>query len=157
MTAHKAELRLAPEVYPRQKLPGRRRRHHFLDFVIDGTSLLEAAEQQDQLVTSLSSAWRKPCVRAAIENLLGRGAADGLDSDRIALLVCPECGDLGCGQVTAELAVTDHEVTWRDFRWETGWEEPESWDLLTGSVTFDRSQYEAELDEAARRVALSVL
>lgn len=134
-------------------MPGRRHRHHFLDFVIDGTSLLEVAEQQDRMVTNLSSAWRTSSVRAAIENLLGRGAADGLGSGRVALLVCPECGDLGCGQVTAELVVTDHAVMWADFRWESGWEEPESWDLLTGSVTFDRSQYEAVLGSAAKRVA----
>ena len=45
------------------------------------------------------------------------------------------------------------EVTWSDFRWENGYEEPEPIDSLGVLIRFDRGQYEAELAEVDHRVA----
>jgi hypothetical protein len=55
--------------------------------------------------------------------------------------------------VTAALDVGASEVTWSDFRWKTGYAEPEPIDSLAEPVRFDRAQYEAELVDAGPRVA----
>ena len=61
---------------------------------------------------------------------------------RVALLTCPECGDLWCGALTAELHLTDETVTWHQLGWnsETADGSPFLFDPSL-SVTFDRSEY----------------
>jgi hypothetical protein len=148
-------LRLEPAVHTHDVAEGRVTRHprsHFLDFVIDGVSLLRTAHGEGSLVTELNRSWwsQDP---PAVETLLGRRSAPNLDSGRIPLLVCGECGDLACGAVTAALDVAEGEVTWSDFRWENGYEEAEAIDSLVDPMRFGRAQYEAQLVEADRQVA----
>lgn len=38
--------------------------------------------------------------------------------NRVALYVCQECGDLGCGAVTVAVNRDPGAITWSDFRWE---------------------------------------
>jgi hypothetical protein len=150
-----ATLRLEPSVHTHTVVDGRVTRHlqsHFLDFLIDNASLVKTVHEQD-LVTDLNRAWLPGGVASAIETLLGRRPAPGLSEGRIPLLVCGECGDLECGAVTAALDVGASEVTWSDFQWENGYEEPEPIDTLAEPVRFDRAQYEAELADAGHRVA----
>src|SRR5215216_2128667 len=69
------------------------------DFVVDGRSL--NAHISDDVAGVLGwgdAAWEE----GVVEKLLGRAPPD-LPPDRVALYVCPECGDLGCGAVTASL------------------------------------------------------
>jgi hypothetical protein len=40
--------------------------------------------------------------------------------DRVSLYVCPECGDLGCGALTAKIERDGDYIVWRDFAFETG-------------------------------------
>jgi hypothetical protein len=156
VTSEPATLRLEPAVHTHDVLDGRVRRHpqsHFLDFLIDGVSLLSTAHEQDNLVTDLNRDWVPEAVAPAVETLLGQRAAPDLDAGRVPLLVCGSCGDLACGAVTAKLGVGTNEVTWSEFRWENGYEDPEPIDSLRAPITFDRAQYEAELADAAQRVA----
>jgi hypothetical protein len=127
-------------------------RSHFLDFVVDGVSLRRTAHGEGNLVTGLNRSWwsQDP---SAVAILLGRRPAPNLDSGRIPLLVCGECGDLACGAVTVALDVGASEVTWSDFRWENGYEEAELVDSLVEPIRFDRAQYEAVLADAGHQVA----
>jgi len=155
MTSEPATLRLEPAVHTHNVLDGRVRRHpqsHFLDFLVDGVSLLSTAHEQD-LVTDLNRDWVPEAVAPAVETLLGRRTSPGLDGGRVPLLVCGSCGDLACGALTAKLDVGTNGVTWSEFRWENGYQDPEPIDSLRAPITFDRAQYEAELADAARRVA----
>jgi hypothetical protein len=36
------------------------------------------------------------------------------------LYVCPECGDLGCGALTAKVGRDGDYIVWSDFAFETG-------------------------------------
>lgn len=156
MTSQLATLRLEPAVHTHSIVDGRARRHpqsHFLDFLIDGVSLLSTAHGQGNLVTHLNRDWAPETVASAVGTLLGRRASPHLDVGRVALLVCGSCGDLACGAVTAKLDVGTKEVTWSEFRWENGYEDPEPIDSMRAGIIFDRAQYEAELADAAQRVA----
>ena len=155
MTSKLATLRLEPAVHTHDVMDGRvarQPRSHFLEFLIDGVSLRRTAHGEGDLVTGLNRSWwsQDP---SAVETLLGRRPAPDLESGRIPLLVCGECGDLACGAVTAALDMGPSEVTWSDFRWENGYDEPEPIDSLVVPIRFERGQYEAELANAGHRVA----
>ncbi len=78
--------------------------------------------------------------------LLGEKPSE-LANGRVPIWVCPACGDLSCGAVTAVVEQMPDEVVWRDFRWDTGddCEDDGESGVLGGPFVFDRPQYEAEL------------
>lgn len=78
MTSEVATPRLEPAVHTHDVLDGRVRRHpqsHFLDFLIDGVSMLSTAHEQDNLVTDLNRDWVPEAVASAVEALSGRRPA----------------------------------------------------------------------------------
>jgi hypothetical protein len=82
-----------------------------------------------------------------------------LPSGRHSLLVCPECGDAGCGVISAIIERTSEVVVWRDFGSETNYYDPDEpaigwFDLDTlaglGPYTFRRGPYERTVREMQR-------
>jgi hypothetical protein len=83
----------------------------------------------------------------ALRRLLGEEEPD-LPSGRISLYVCPECGDLGCGAVTAHVELGPETVTWAAFGMERGYD-ADNVELAqfadVGPLHFDRTAYETLL------------
>lgn len=75
-----------------------------------------------------------------------------LEGGRVPLYVCPECGDIGCGALTAVIERSGDHVTWRDFGWDDAGQDGEDPTRFTGGpFVFDAVQHDAEL----RRFAAS--
>jgi hypothetical protein len=88
------------------------------DFVVDGRSLRSVWSDRD--VAGVLG-WGTPETRAeAAAKLRGEVPPDYIPN-RVAIFVCPECGDLGCGAVTVSIIHERNTVTWSDFRWEVNW------------------------------------
>lgn len=65
-----------------------------------------------------------------------------LETGRTCFYVCPECGDIGCGAITAKIEVTEKNVIWKDFGYENNYSEPDLTDYKEiGPFTFDKKQY----------------
>lgn len=108
------------------------------DFVVDGRSL--AAMVRGDVVGALG--WGDAVWEAGVTDKLLRRAEPDLPPDRVALYVCPECGDLSCGAVTASVTREGEAVVWRDFRWERDWEGAPDADVLPfGPFRFARGAY----------------
>lgn len=91
LTLRPAEVRL-------QIIDGNRTRRpvsHFLDFVVNGQSLLALTDTGGSRVTTLNRPWL-PVVSEAVDILLGRREQQDLAPGRVVLLVCALRGDLGC-------------------------------------------------------------
>lgn len=84
----------------------------FVDFVVDGRSLLEYLGWPDQ-ITALEGKPR-PVNEAAIRQLLMLEPTELVDG-RQAIYICPECGDLGCGAISAVVELRGDFVVWEDF------------------------------------------
>lgn len=141
-------LRLDPAATVRTWEDGRYQRtleHHFLDFTIDGRSLRDIANEPD-MVTPLSRPWLED-VPTEVERLLGRRDTDVLSAGRAALLICRVDGDIACGALTARVHISNAQVGWTDWLWETdlGGLPVE---IDPGDFLFDRTAYEAELAAA---------
>ncbi|WP_394359909.1 hypothetical protein [Amycolatopsis sp. SB7-3] len=119
----------------------------FLDWTIDGVALrsMVPAEQRTPLFLD-DELWREAAV-GTLRRLLGRLPGD-FDDGRVALLVCPLCGDLGCGAYSVEVVFGDDVVEWRAFGWQTDYEpfdDPEEY-RFTGA-RFERTAYETLLSD----------
>ena len=90
-----------------------------LDFVVDGQSLLDRLGGPD-LVGCLG--WgHGDLERAAVDRLLLR-VSSPLPTGRVPLYVCGECGDLGCGAITARIERVADAFVWSDFGMENDYE-----------------------------------
>ena len=94
------------------------------NLVVDGSPLLDhverAAKRTFDMVPPLG--WMPAdYLWAYAERLLGT-APPVLPSGRCELLICPECGDLGCGCVSCAVARDGDFVVWSQLGWETDYD-----------------------------------
>ena len=70
-----------------------------------------------------------------------------MQSGRVPVLVCEECGDVGCGALAVRVSLTEDLVRWSDWAYENGRESPMSvgWPTIPDDFAFDREMYDAEL------------
>lgn len=122
-------------------------------WTIDGIDLTDWIRQQvhhlDPTAPVEETIWLAGNTEDALDRLdklQGRLPPD-FDGQRVALLTCPECGDLWCGAFTAELRLTQDTVTWHELGWdsETAEGSPFLFDPPL-SLTFTREQYTHALE-----------
>ena len=128
--------------------PQKRERHSF-DFVVNGVSLFEATQAfKYDICGSLSN----PQFEREVARRINRRTAAMLTSDvpvgghRVALFVCPECGDLACGAVTARVSRTELGAKWSDFGYENGFDAASK--LGLGPFEFEWASYITEIERS---------
>jgi hypothetical protein len=130
---------------------------HFLDFVVDGVPLYPDFRRRGfDCITPLwlGDATARPFAVNAARRLLGELEGDA-PGERVTVYSCAECGDLGCGAVTVRITVENDTVAWRDWGWQTNYDEEVSSEDLAdlGDMEFHRREYEAVLADALTRLA----
>jgi hypothetical protein len=150
-------LALVEEVYGYAMQDGkylRRPESHYLDLVVDGTSVRDRFADSMDMVTVLNRAWL-PGVAEVVEVLQGHRSHPELGPNRVALLVCGVCGDLDCDALTVRLDVTGSEVRWSEWRWVDHQGERDgtspSGERIEALV-FDRTDYQASLEQSVDRL-----
>jgi hypothetical protein len=126
---------------------------HFLDFVVNGESLWDTVGKQHDMVSALCVDYAIEEVKKAVGRLLLTEKAD-LPNNRRSLFICSECGDLGCGAITAAVVKEPDTITWKDFGYENNYEDAvllEEYKSL-GPFTFKTEQYEKTLLQAIERL-----
>ena len=98
---------------------------NFWDFIIDGISLRSNWQSPDDfgIMTDVIGVLGWGTAESEHEAVakLRKEAEPDYPPNRIALYVCPECGDLGCGAVTVAVEREEEVIIWSDFRWEVNW------------------------------------
>lgn len=121
-------------------------------FYVDGTSLLElvnrAAGRDFDFVSPLG--WGDTGhQRAAAERLQGVAEGD-LPSGRVAVFICPECGDLGCGSVGVRIEEQDGLFEWSDFAYENDYNPDDTHVYEIGPFAFAAQSYLEAIDSIRR-------
>jgi hypothetical protein len=126
---------------------------HFLDFVVNGESLWETVGKQHDLVSALCVDYTIAEAEKAVGRLLLTENAD-LPNERRSLFICSECGDLGCGAITAVVAKERDTITWQDFGFQNDYEDAVVLDKYknVGPFSFNAEQYEETLLQAIKRL-----
>jgi hypothetical protein len=91
---------------------------------------------------------REETIKAANRLLLTESA--DLPADRRSLFICSECGDIGCGAITALVVRDGHSIVWKAFGYENNYEENILLDNYKqiGPFTFGLVHYERTLLQA---------
>jgi hypothetical protein len=120
---------------------------NYLDFVIDGRSLAE--QTRYDLVSVLCREWASEEREKSVRRLLGEESAD-FPANRRSLLVCGECGDIGCGAVSINLHLSEKTVLWKDFGYQNNYEPEIHGQHLKelGPFEFDLGNYKSKLIRA---------
>lgn len=63
-----------------------------------------------------------------------------LETEKILLYVCSDCGDLGCGALTAKISFDEKTIVWSDFAYENTNEVWEKYPEI-GPYEFERDSY----------------
>jgi hypothetical protein len=116
---------------------------HFLDFVVNGQSLWETLGKRHDMVSILCVEFPADQTAKAVNRLLSSEKA-ALPDDRRSLFVCSECGDLGCGTITARVEKQGEAITWKDFGYENDYEDKVKFDeySIVGPFRFQSTSYE---------------
>ena len=86
----------------------------------------------------------------SLRKLLGLVEPDFPDG-RVALYVCGECGDYGCGATTVRVTFGADEVVWDDFGWQTNYDPVVVQGEVQRCFTFRRGEYERTLGDVLER------
>ena len=111
----------------------------FQDFIVNGKSLYEMFGEPD-LVGAIGSFGKEVNIEAV--NLLLLNKNSELNSKRIPIYICPECGDLGCGAITISIIENDKSFIWSSFGYENNYQD----ELLkeykeVGPFRFQKEEY----------------
>jgi len=144
-------LELVPATRIGVKLPGGvyKSERHFFDFVVNGHSLWEEVGKPKDMVSVFCYEYaREETIKAANRLLLTEKAV--IPNDRRSLFICSECGDFGCGAVTALVIREDSSIVWKDFGYENSYEDNVLLDdyRQIGPYSFDFAHYERALRQA---------
>ena len=91
----------------------------YYDFAINGRPLRELVEPRDFI--GLFGWLDRSLELRFFERLLLREPSE-LPSGRVLIYICPECGDVGCGAVTARITKYDDSFAWTEFAFENNYE-----------------------------------
>jgi hypothetical protein len=128
-----------------------RAERRWLDFVVDNSSLHEMLGAQAlDLIGGFG--WGTDEGRSIyLEQLLLQRPSE-LQSKRVPIFICPECGDLGCGAITARIIATEDAFSWADFGYENTYD-PTLPSLKKyvgiGPFVFEKAKYIGILQSAA--------
>lgn len=122
----------------------------FADFRIDERSLLEILVTADgghsDYMTGFVSGHPEQNLRFA--NSLIRSDLPDTESYRVVIYLCPECGDIGCGAYSVRIRSFGGEITWEQFAYENGYEQPRII-LDVGPFRFSSASYERAVKAAS--------
>jgi hypothetical protein len=115
-----------------------------LDFLVSGKSLLTEVEKRGMDVVPRLGAASIP-VDFTTRDLLLLNCRGDMPSGRVALYVCPLCGDYGCGVVSAKIYRENSSFIWSDFAWENDYESKLFFLKKLGPFRFAQGQYQNAL------------
>jgi hypothetical protein len=115
---------------------------NYIDFIVSGQSLGQIFGLPDSdLIGTFGWSENKDYENKQIDEFLGLEKPE-LITGRTSFYVCPECGDIGCGAITAMIEITDDYVIWRDFGYENNYSKPVFDDYKEiGPFKFDKRDY----------------
>lgn len=127
---------------------------HYFDVEIDGKPLSQhfagpRGANPSQLSSLGWSSASETCRTKVVAQFLAEAPSD-LESGRIPVLVCEDCGDVGCGAITVRVVREGDLIKWTNWAIENDCEPARevTWPTRPGDFIFKQKEYEAEIRKA---------
>lgn len=123
----------------------------YIDFIVSGQSLGQLfGLSNNALIGTFGWTENIKYENNQIDEFSGVAKPE-LQTGRTSFYVCSECGDIGCGAITALIEVKDTVITWKNFGYENGIDEPDLTDYKEiGPFHFNKDEYIRTLEELRR-------
>lgn len=114
----------------------------YVDFIVSGQSLGQVFGLPDlDMIGTFGWTEDKELENKTIDEFIGKATPE-LETGRTMFYVCPECGDIGCGAITAKIEITENKVIWKDFGYENNYSAPQLDDYKSiAPLEFDKTEY----------------
>jgi hypothetical protein len=127
-----------------------KRRGKCLDFFVSGRSLLKEIERRGHDHVPRLGSDLLP-IDSETRDLLLLECNGDTPSGRVALYVCPECGDHGCGVVSVKVTREGTDILWSEFGFENNWGDEFFLMEKLGPFRFNEEKYRHTLMTAASK------
>lgn len=118
----------------------------FYDILIDNKSIFDELESDDNNAC-IFGFYNDKNLNIDIVNQFLKTKDSELQTGRIMLLVCRECGDIGCGAITLEVQKNEDSYVWKNFAHENDSFELIETDFLDiEPKEFSKNEYENALN-----------
>lgn len=87
----------------------------YFDYIISGHSLLDLLEINNSNLVTPFGWFENKEYEQRLKQILTLQQKPDLDTGRVTLYVCPECGDIDCGAITATVVDAGDQIQWKDF------------------------------------------
>lgn len=114
----------------------------YIDFIISGQKLGQLFNiSKFDLIGTFGWSENKEFENMKIKEFKGIEKPE-LDTERSCFYVCPECGDIGCGAITAKIEIAENYVIWKEFGYENDYSDPDLKEFLDiGPFVFNKKEY----------------
>jgi hypothetical protein len=120
----------------------------YIDFIISDQSLSQLLRLSNMdLIGTFGWSENTEYENKKVDEFLGKQTPE-LETGRTCFYVCPECGDIGCGAITAKIELTDKNVIWKDFGYENDYSDSnfEKYKGI-GPFIFDKKEYYKTIEQ----------
>jgi hypothetical protein len=125
----------------RRKIKVNQTPREYFDFFVSGNSLRRILNIETADYVTLFGWGTNQEYDRHILNVFRLKEKSQLDSGRAMIYVCPECGEIDCGAITANIKDFGDRIIWDDFGYETGYGGlTETYDQLK-AIEFERTSY----------------
>lgn len=119
----------------------------YLDFIVDGRPILDHLDSNSSDFIGRLGWGPIKEHNAGIEHLLLKRPPDS-PSNRVLILLCPECGDIGCGAFSVKIEKDENYFIWKDIVFENDCEDaPVESFIGVGPFYFNKQSYFSELNK----------
>jgi hypothetical protein len=129
----------------------------FYDFLIDGESLYDMCQMKEMdRIGPLGWDVNPECEKSLVKQFLGNEKNEELESGRVMVFVCAECGDIGCGATTIDIREMGNEIIWSDFGDENNYESEVNFFNYTnlGPFKFEKTEYIRTFNELLNTITV---
>jgi len=114
----------------------------YIDFIVSGQSLAKVFGLPDlDMIGTFGWTENKEIENKNIDEFVGKATPE-IETGRTMFYVCPECGDIGCGAITAKIEMTDTKVIWKEFGYENNYSAPHLDDYKSIlPIEFEKTEY----------------
>ena len=131
----------------------RKHERNYVDFVVSGQPLSEVFQTKvSDMISMFGWGVNTDYEKRTIKEYLKQEPSE-LETGRTIIYGCSECGDIGCGAITAEIIHDGDKIIWKDFGYENNYSgfDLENYKHIPPFV-FDKEQYEAEFDKIEKEL-----